>query len=120
MEKVLRYEKMGTTVISVDITEDYTVFVTANWNKVSKKYMVTLELKEKTTPLKDMIVDETDNIELRADMKTINFEMAKFITKKLDDGFFNYYIDRYNHMLRCFDKGAEMIELETENKVIGA
>ena len=120
MENVLRYEKMGTTVISVEITDDYTVFATANWNKTTKKYAVVMELKENTTPLKDMIVDETDNIELRADMKTINFEMAKLITQKLGDGFFNYYIDRYNHMLRCFDKGNELIEFETENKVIGA
>lgn len=119
MENVKRYEKNGTTVISVEITDDYTVFATANWNKVSRKYMVTLELKENTTPLKDMIVDESDNIELRADMKTINFEMAKLITQKLDDGFFNYYIDRYNHMLKCFDKGNELIEFATENKVMG-
>lgn len=120
MEKVLRYEKMGTTVISVGITDDYTVFATANWNKTTKKYAVVMELKENTTPLKDMIVDESDNIELRADMKTINFEMAKLITQKLNDGFFNYYIDRYNHMLRCFDKGNELIKFETENKVMGA
>lgn len=117
MKNILRYEKMGTTMISVDITDDYSVFAIGKWDKQLKKYLVTLELKEKMTPLKDMIVDETDNLLVSTDMKTINLEMAKVITEKLNDGFFNKYIDRYNHMLRCFDKGTEL--LDTENKVMG-
>ena len=85
MDKILRYEKMGTSLISVDITDDYAVIAIGKWDIAKKKYLVTLELKEKQHGLKDMIIDETDNIEIQADMKTINVKMAKFIPQKLNE-----------------------------------
>ena len=38
--------------------------------------------------------------------------MANYITEQFNNGFFNYYIERYDYQQKCFEKGNEFYEDE--------
>mgnify|MGYP007130715032 CR=1 FL=1 len=42
----------------------------------------------------------------------INSAVLKQVATFLEDGFFDYYIQRYEYELKCFDIGCEVLEKE--------
>ena len=108
---MLRYENVATTVISVDLQNDYKVIAMANWNNKIKKYFVTLYIKRRDIDMLDLI-EEQENVEFDSDMKSIRTDIVKFITALLTDGFFAKYIERYEYEMECFDRGNELFEKE--------
>lgn len=106
---MLRYKLLGNNVISINLNNGYSVIVISIWDKGEKIYRSTFYLKGDSYDTLDLI-ESKEGIKVDADMKTLKVELAKMITNLLTDGFFKYYIERYNYMMRCFDKGNELFE----------
>lgn len=112
---MLRYENIATVTISVDLKNDYNIIAMANWNKDKSNYNVTLYIKRNDIDILDLI-EKQENVEFDSDTKSIRTDIAKYITTLLTEGFFTYYINRYEYEQKCFDKGNELFEKErTEN-----
>ena len=45
----------------------------------------------------------------------INNRVLKYVATLMEEGFFDYYMQRYDYMLRCFDKGNELFEAGAAN-----
>ena len=98
-------------ILSIDLHNNYTVIAIKSWNPDEHKYTVQLMLKENTVDKWDLIEKE-ESIEFNVDYKIINKAILKHVATLLSDGFFDYYIDRYEYELKCFDRGNSIIEKE--------
>ncbi len=108
---MLRYKNFATTTISVDLMNDYSVIAMANWNNATKKYNVTFYIKRNDIDMLDLI-ERVENLEFDSDIKSIKSDISTYITTLLTEGFFDYYIKRYEYEQKCFDKGNELFEQE--------
>ena len=106
---MLRYKTLGNSVISVNLNNGYSVVAISIWDRGENVYRTTLYLKGDTYDTLDLI-EEKEGIVVKADMKTVKSELTKIITNLLTDGFFKHYIERYDYMMKCFDKGNEFFE----------
>ncbi len=106
---MLRYRLLGNNVISVRLNNGYSVIVISIWDKGEKVYRSTFYLKGDGYDTLDLI-EAKENIKVKADMKTLKVELTKMITQLLTEGFFKHYIERYEYMMKCFDKGNELFE----------
>jgi len=111
----LTYTKIGNDTISIDLQNGYTVIATELFNHETKKYEVTLRIKDNTVDILDLI-EKQEKVEFNANYKTINSAILKYVAILLSDGFFDYYIRRYDYMMKCFDRGHELFEQERMNK----
>ena len=113
MNNRLKYENYRgcKDIITIDLHNDYTVIAIKSWNQDEKKYIVQLMLKEKTVD-KWYLIEKAESLEFNVDYKIINKAILKHIATLLSDGFFDYYIQRYEYELKCFDIGNEIIEKE--------
>ena len=109
----LKYEnyKGCKDIITIDLHNGYTVIAIKSWNQDEKKYTVQLMLKENTVDKWDLI-EKAESIEFNVDYKIINKAILKHIATLLSDGFFDYYIKRYEYELECFNVGNEIAERE--------
>ena len=109
----LKYEnyKGCKDIITIDLHNGYTVIAIKSWNQDEKKYTVQLMLKENTVDKWDLI-EKAESIEFNVDYKIINKAILKHIATLLSEGFFNYYIQRYEYEMKCFDKGNSIYEKE--------
>ena len=98
-------------IITIDLHNHYTVIAIKSWNSDEHKYTVQLMLKDNTVDKWDLI-EKSDEIEFHVGYKIINKAILKHVATLLSDGFFDYYIDRYEYELKCFDIGNEIIEKE--------
>ena len=98
-------------ILTIDLHNDYTVIAIKSWNPSEQKYTVQLMLKEKTVDKWDLI-EKAESLEFNVDYKIINKAILKHVATLLSDGFFDYYIDRYEYELKCFDRGNSIIEKE--------
>lgn len=108
---MLRYKTIGNTTILVDLHNGYTVMGIANWNRNEELYYVTLYLTRNDTYMFDLI-QQAENVKIKSDIKSIKFDITKYITNKITEGFFKYYIDRYEYQQECFRRGNEIFEKE--------
>ena len=98
-------------IITIDLHNDYTVIAIKSWNSDKHKYTVQLMLKENTVD-KWNLIENAESLEFNVDYKIINKAILKHVATLLSDGFFDYYIDRYEYELKCFDRGNSIIEKE--------
>lgn len=98
-------------IITIDLHNDYTVIAIKSWNQDEQKYTVQLMLKENTVDKWDLI-EKAESLEFNVDYKIINKAILKHVFTLLSAGFFDYYIDRYEYELKCFDRGNELFEKE--------
>ena len=98
-------------ILTIDLHNDYTVIAIKSWSPDDQKYIVQLMLKENTVDKWDLI-EKAESIEFNVDYKIINKVILKHIATLLSDGFFNYYIQRYEYEMKCFDRGNDMFEKE--------
>ena len=68
-------------------------------------------LKENTVDKWDLI-EKAEALEFNVDYKIINKAILKHVATLLSDGFFDYYIDRYEYELKCFDIGNDIVKKE--------
>ena len=98
-------------ILTIDLHNHYTVIAIKSWNPAEHKYTVQLMLKENSVDKWDLI-EKAESLEFNVDYKIINKAILKHIATLLSDGFFDYYIDRYEYELKCFDLGNDICERE--------
>ena len=109
----LKYEKFNNSndVITIDLHNGYTVIAITGFDTENRVYTTTLFLKENTIDTWKLI-ENTENLEFHANQNTINSAILKKVSEFLKEGFFNYYIERYEYEMKCFDKGNGIYEKE--------
>ena len=105
-------------IITIDLQNDYTVVAITSKDEETNKYNSTLFLKENTVD-DWKLIQNAENIEFDGNVRNINAAILKHVATLLHDGFFDYYIDRYDYELKCSDIGNTLIEKERlkENNV---
>lgn len=113
MNKRLKYERFNNSndVITIDLHNGYVVIAISGYNKDEKYYTTTLFISEKSTD-EWHLINNPEKITFEVDYKTINAVVLKYVSDCLEKGFFDYYIDRYDYELKCFDRGNELFEIE--------
>lgn len=112
MEKLTYKEYKGNkNILTIDLHNDYTVIAIKTFNVDKNSYTVNLMIKENTISKWD-VIEKTQDIEFDATSKSINSAILKQVATFLEDGFFDYYIQRYEYELKCFDIGCEVLEKE--------
>ena len=113
--KRLTYTKIGDSVISINIENNYSIIAVSTYNYTESKYLVSLQLKHDEL---DIIttMDDFENVEFAATPKTIYSAVLKYVASLLQDGKFSIYQRRYEYLLKCFDKGNEFYEEERRNR----
>ena len=98
-------------ILTIDLHNGYTVIAIKSWNPDEQKYTVQLMLKENSVDKWDLI-ENAESIEFNVGHKIINNAILKHVATLLSDGFFDYYIQRYEYELKCFDIGNKNVEKE--------
>lgn len=98
-------------ILTIDLHNGYAVIAIKLWNPDEHKYTVQLMLKENTVDKWDLI-EKAESLEFNVDYKIINKVILKHVAALLSEGFFDYYIKRYEYELKCFDIGNEIAEKE--------
>ena len=117
MNKRLKYEKFRNTdnIITIDLHNGYTTIALIGKNE-NNIYDVQLMLKENTVDKWDLI-EKAEHLIFNATDKTIYSAVLKTVGTYLQEGFFDYYIDRYEYELKCFDIGNNTIEKKRLRKI---
>lgn len=107
----LKYEKYNNSnnVITIDLHNGYTVIAISGYNIEKELYVTTLLLKADDIDTWKLI-ERAESIEFNATSQTINMAVLKQVSKFLEEGFFDYYIKRYEYEMKCFDKGNDFYE----------
>lgn len=109
--KKLTYKKYKgcRDIITINLYNNYTLIALKSYDNKKNTYSVEFMLKENTVKKWDLIEKASlNNIE----SKNINNDILIYATSLLSDNFFDYYIERYEYELKCFDMGNELIEKE--------
>ena len=56
------------------------------------------------------LIENAEHLEFNATSQTINMAILKQVSRYLEEGFFDFYIKRYEYEMKCFDKGDEYFE----------
>ena len=98
-------------ILTIDLHNDYTVIAIKIWNQDERKYTVQLMFKENTVDKWDLI-EKAESVEFDVDYKIINKAILKHVSTLLSEGFFDYYIERYEYELKCIDIGSDVLDSE--------
>lgn len=112
----LKYERYNNSndVITIDLHNGYTVIAITGFNTENRVYTTTLFLKDNTIDTWKLI-ENAENLEFHANQNTINSAILKQVSSFLQNGFFDYYIQRYEYEMKCFDIGNDLAESERLN-----
>ena len=109
----LKYEKFNNSneVITINLHNGYSVIAVTGFDTKNGVYATTLFLKDNTIDTWKLI-ENAENLEFHANQNTIDSTILKKVSEFLKEGFFDYYIDRYEYELKCYDIGNETVEKE--------
>ena len=112
MNNKLKYGKFRNTdnIITINLHNGYNVIAIIGKDE-NNLYDVQLMLKENTVDTWTLIED-AEHLSFNANEKTIYSAILKTVSDYLQEGFFDYYISRYEYELACFDMGNELVEKE--------
>ena len=112
----LKYEKFNNSndIITIDLHNGYTVIAVTGFNAENRVYTTTLFLKDNAID-NWKLIENTENLEFHTNQNTINSAILKQISTFLDEGFFDYYIQRYEYETNCFNVGNDLVESERLN-----
>ncbi len=116
--KTLTYTRISDSVLSINLHNGYTVIAMKLFDFKRKIYNVTFYIKGNDIDTLELM-EKQDNIEFIADRKSINSVIIKHVATLLSEGFYNYYIERYDYMIKCFERGNELFEKERLNRNSG-
>ena len=107
----LTYEKINNSndAIKIDLHNGYSIIAISGWNQKKKCYTTTLSLKDNTIDVTELI-EKAELLEFYTDHKTINSAILKQVSIYLDDGFFDYYINRYRYRMDCLDMIDDLLD----------
>lgn len=109
---MIRYRNVPS--IEFDLENNYMVKAEFIFDKTVNKYQVSFYIRQNQIGMWDQI-DKATDITFDSPRETIKADIAKYFTKLLIEGFFQYYIDRYVYQMKCFDKGNDLYEKERLN-----
>ena len=109
----LKYEKFNNSneVITIDLHNGYSVIAVTGFDTENGVYATTLFLKDNTIDTWKLI-ENAENLEFHANHNAINSAILKQVSTFLQEGFFDYYIQRYEYEMKCFDKVNSIYEKE--------
>lgn len=109
-EKRLKYNKYKNmdNIITIDLHNDYTILALIGRDETGN-YDVELRIKENTVDKWDLI-GKAEHIIFNSNTKNIYSAILKTVDTYLYEGFFDYYVSRYEYELKCFDTGNEIEE----------
>ena len=112
----LKYEKFNNSneVITIDLHNGYSVIAVTGFDSENGVYNTTLFLKDNTVD-NWKLIENAENLEFNANQNTINSAILKQVSVFLEEGFFDYYIQRYEYEMKCFDVGNDLAESERLN-----
>lgn len=102
-------------IITIDLQNDYTVIAITSKDEETNKYNSTLFLNENSVD-DWKLIQNAENIEFDGSVRNINSAILKHVATLLHEGFFDYYIERHEYELKCFDIGNEQMEKERLGK----
>ena len=107
----LKYEKYRNSneIITIDLHNGYTVIAISTGENGS--YITTLFLKDNTIDTWKLI-EKAENLEFHANQNTIDSAILKKVSSFLEEGLFDYYIERYEYEMKCFDIWDEIKQKE--------
>lgn len=110
MDKRLKYEKYKgiDSIITIDLYNNYTTIAIISKTE-NNNYNIQLMLKENTVD-KWNLIEKAEHIIIHSDEKHIYSAILKTVGTYLQEGFFDYYIERYEYELNCFEVGNEIEE----------
>lgn len=105
--KRLKYEKYNgcDNVIIIDLHNGYSVI--AIWSQNEQEFSATLHLKDNTTDMWDLIVDDW---KFTANQKSINAAILRTIADSLESGFFEQFTQRSKYYSKCAELGCYALE----------
>ena len=112
----LKYEKFNNSneVITINLHNGYSVIAVTGVDTENGVYATTLFLKDNTIDTWKL-VEIAENLEFHVNQNTINSAILKKVSEFLNEGFFDYYIQRYEYEMKCFDIGNDLEESERLN-----
>lgn len=112
MNKRLKYDRYRgmDNIVTIDLHNGYTTIAIIGKDE-NNVYDVQLMLKENTIDNWNLI-EKAEHITFNATDKTIYSAILKTVSTYLQEGFFDYYINRYEYELKCFDIGNALAEKE--------
>lgn len=110
MNKRLKYDKYRgmDNIITIDLHNGYTTIAIIGKDE-NDAYDVRLMLKENTVDTWTLI-EKAEHLTFNATDKTIYSAILKTVGTYSQKGFFDYYINRYEYELKCFDIGNDIME----------
>lgn len=96
---MLRYENIANMTLLVNLHNNYSIvaMVKSNHKEEVDNYNMTLYIKRNDIDILDLI-ESQENINFDSNSKTIRVDVTKHITTLLSNGFFDYYIERYQNL----------------------
>lgn len=112
MQKLTYAEyKDNDNILEIDLHNGYTIIAIKTWHKENHNYTVELFIKDNVINKWDLIED-TNSLEFNTNYKIINSAILKRVSDFLEEGFFTYYIQRYEYETKCFELGDEIYTKE--------
>ncbi len=103
---MLKYEIIGSTTLSINLHNGYSIIAIAKWNNDENCYYSNFYIKENTIDHFDLIDDcQYMNVRFESERKNINHDIAIYVSNLNDDGVFNKFIKRYEYEIMCFERG---------------
>lgn len=106
------------STIEIDLPEEcgyegYSVECTYKYNKYKEKYSLSMWLKRKDIGNKYKIESqEIDTQYIPGTKENIVDNICKIVENAGLNGYFDFYVERYEEELRCFECGYELFEKE--------
>lgn len=110
MEK-LTYKKVANISLEIDLHNGYSVIVSGLYDTAKQNYKISYQLKDNNMDTFELILE---NIEIVANPKTIGSAILKYTSTLLSDGTIKKEIEKYEYMMKCFDKGNTLLEEEKD------
>ena len=117
MQKLTYEEYRGCKdILMIDLHNEYTIIAIKIWNKEKENYTVELRIKENTVDKWDLIDNRNDSkpeeFVFDTNYRYINSAILKYVSQLFEEGFFDYYIERYNYEIKCLNRGNSLYEEE--------
>lgn len=109
INRKLKYKKVNNSnlVISVDLLNGYSVIAVSGYHPDTSSYITSLFLKNNTVD-EWKLCEKAELLQFFVTEKMLNLEILKQISDFLEEGFFDYYIERYEKEMAWRDMGFNM------------
>lgn len=102
-------------ILTINLHNDYSIIAIKTWNEKENKYYVEFRITECSVDKWDLI-QKIENVEFCTNYRVINKAILKYVATLFEEGFFEYYIERYQYEMNCFAVGNEIEEERRINK----